>query len=242
MSFRARLTLVAAAAVALAVVIASLAVYLVVRGELYGPIDDGLKERAAEIQQLPPSEVLRALFSFGSGLGVPNGYPQVVRANGDTALPRGQTVPLPVGAQVLAVAAGKRGAFLVDTNVAKTHVRVLTFPYATGYAVQVARPLTEVDHTLRRVTLFLVLIAAGGIAVAVALGLAVSRAALAPVRRLTEATENVTATGDLSDRIDARGRDELSRLAGSFNAMLGALEESTRSQRQLVADASHELR
>jgi two-component system sensor histidine kinase MprB len=31
-------------------------------------------------------------------------------------------------------------------------------------------------------------------------------------------------------------------LAGSFNAMLGALEESTRAQRQLVADASHELR
>jgi two-component system sensor histidine kinase MprB len=52
----------------------------------------------------------------------------------------------------------------------------------------------------------------------------------------------VTETGDLSERIDARGEDELSRLAGSFNAMLGALEESTKVQRQLVADASHELR
>ena len=69
-----------------------------------------------------------------------------------------------------------------------------------------------------------------------------SRAALAPVRRLTTATENVTETGDLSDRIEVTGRDELSRLAGSFNAMLGALEESSRAQRQLVADASHELR
>jgi two-component system sensor histidine kinase MprB len=52
----------------------------------------------------------------------------------------------------------------------------------------------------------------------------------------------VTETGDLSERIDTRGTDELSRLAGSFNAMLAALEQSTRSQRQLVADASHELR
>ena len=62
------------------------------------------------------------------------------------------------------------------------------------------------------------------------------------MRRLTEATENVTATGDLSERIDAGGRDEISRLATSFNAMLGALEESTRAREQLVADASHELR
>jgi two-component system sensor histidine kinase MprB len=85
-------------------------------------------------------------------------------------------------------------------------------------------------------------IAAFGVALAAALGLAVSRAALAPVRRLTEATETVAETGDLSERIDAQGRDELSRLAGSFNTMLGALEESTRAQRQLVADASHELR
>jgi two-component system sensor histidine kinase MprB len=52
----------------------------------------------------------------------------------------------------------------------------------------------------------------------------------------------VTETRDLSERIDASGRDELSRLAGSFNTMLGALEESTRAQRQLVMDASHELR
>jgi two-component system sensor histidine kinase MprB len=74
------------------------------------------------------------------------------------------------------------------------------------------------------------------------LGLLVSRAALTPVRRLTRTTERVTETGDLSERIDARGKDELSRLATSFNTMLGALEESTRAQRQLVADASHELR
>jgi two-component system sensor histidine kinase MprB len=88
----------------------------------------------------------------------------------------------------------------------------------------------------------LILISLGGIAVAAALGLLVSRAALAPVRRLRHATERVRATGDLSERIDARGDDELSRLAAGFNSMLAALEESNRAQRQLVADASHELR
>jgi two-component system sensor histidine kinase MprB len=119
---------------------------------------------------------------------------------------------------------------------------MLTFPYGTGAAVQIALSLTQVDHSLGRIKNLLILIAGGGIAIAAALGLAVSRAALAPVRRLTTATENVTETGDLSDRIEVSGRDELSRLAASFNAMLGALEESSRAQRQLVADASHELR
>jgi two-component system sensor histidine kinase MprB len=52
----------------------------------------------------------------------------------------------------------------------------------------------------------------------------------------------VTKTGDLSERIDASGTDELSRLAASFNTMLAALEEATRAQQQLVGDASHELR
>ena len=65
---------------------------------------------------------------------------------------------------------------------------------------------------------------------------------LAPVQRLTRAAEDVSETGDLSQRIDAQGKDELSRLAATFNTMLGALEDSARSQRQLVSDASHELR
>jgi two-component system sensor histidine kinase MprB len=121
-------------------------------------------------------------------------------------------------------------------------VRVITVPYAEGFAIQIARPLTEVDHSLSRIRTYLLLIAAIGVALAAALGLAVARTALAPVRRLTGATEKVTETRDLSERIDASGTDELSRLAGSFNTMLAALEESTRAQQQLVGDASHELR
>jgi two-component system sensor histidine kinase MprB len=152
-------------------------------------------------------------------------------------------VKLPINARVIAVARGQAGTFLFDSHVNGTHVRMIAFPYPIpGVAAEVARPLTEVDHSLTRIRTLLILIAAAGIATAAALGLVVSRAALAPVRRLTAATETVTETGDLSERIDASGRDELSRLAGSFNAMLGALEESTRVQRQLVQDASHELR
>ena len=239
MSFRARLALVAAAAVALAVLTASLVIYFVVRDQLRSTVDDSLNTNAAQVLSSPVHDFQH----FGAPIGELGGatvYPQVVNANGRILV--AGSVSLPVNNDVTAVARGERGAFFSDTYVRGVHLRMLTFPYGSGGAVQVARSLTEVDHSLGRIKNLLILIAAGGSAIAAALGLAVSRAALAPVRRLTTATENVTETGDLSDRIEVTGRDELSRLAGSFNTMLGALEESSRAQRQLVADASHELR
>ncbi len=238
MSFRARLTLVAAAAVALAVVAASILVYVVVRGQLYGSVDDALRSSMERIVHGPD-------FDIGGGPpqpGVFGGYPQAVGANGAIFRLRGQTVTLPVTKRVLEVARGQRDTYFTSAHVSGTHVRLIVFPSRTGFAIEVARSLEEADRSLSHIKWLLVLIAGGGVLVAAGLGLAVSGAALAPVRRLTEATETVTETGDLSQRIEARGRDELSRLAASFNAMLGVLEESTRARRQLVADASHELR
>ena len=88
----------------------------------------------------------------------------------------------------------------------------------------------------------LAIVVLGGIALAAALGLLVSRAALVPVRRLTGAAERVARTQDLGHRIAPGGQDELGRLSASFNTMLAALERSRLAQRQLVSDASHELR
>jgi two-component system, OmpR family, sensor histidine kinase MprB len=245
MSFRARLALVAAAAVALAVVLASVVVYVVVRDQLRAPVDDSLKDRAADISRFPLRAFQagdQAFLERGPGLGGAPGYIQVVTSDGDAIRAPDATVELPITQRTLDVAAARSGSFFGDAHVSGTHVRMLTIPGNSGFAVQIARPLTEVDDSLGQIRLFLILIALIGVAIAALLGLAVARAALAPVRRLTAATERVTATGDLSERIDTHGDDELSRLATSFNTMLGALEESTRAQRQLVADASHELR
>jgi two-component system, OmpR family, sensor histidine kinase MprB len=240
MSFRARLTLVAAAAVAIAVVLSSVVGYVVVRNQLRGQVDDALEARAAQIQEIP---FRRGFAHFPDPiLGGAAGYVQAVRSDGTTLRPPGADIPIPVTQQVREVAAGAADPYFTDATVAGIHVRVLAFPYEPGLALQIVRPLDEVDNTLDRLRTILILIALGGIGLAVALGLIVSRAAIAPVARLTRATERVTETGDLSERIEAGGQDELSRLAGSFNAMLGALEESTKAQRQLVADASHELR
>jgi two-component system sensor histidine kinase MprB len=54
--------------------------------------------------------------------------------------------------------------------------------------------------------------------------------------------DRVARTGDLSNRVGASGNDELARLSQNFDAMLSSLDASVQAQRQLIADASHELR
>jgi two-component system, OmpR family, sensor histidine kinase MprB len=246
MTFRARIAISAAVAVALTVVVASVLVYLVARQQLRTPIDKALEARAAQIT-LEPIHVLetsqgKAFLALRPEFGEARGYVQLVRSDGTRIVPVQQHLDLPVSADVRGIASGGETVLWNDVTVDGVHMRVLTFPYGPDAALQVARPLTEVDQSLDRIGIFLLLIAAGGIVVAAALGLLVARAALAPVKRLTSTVERVTETQDLSERIEVAGNDELDRLAASFNTMLAALEESTRAQRQLVADASHELR
>ncbi|MGH3070834.1 MAG: HAMP domain-containing sensor histidine kinase [Gaiellaceae bacterium] len=242
-----RLTLAAAAAVAVAVVAASAATYGLVRSELRGQVDETLESRAAT---LPALRVLgdAAGEQF---LGIPPErfggvavFTQLVRVDGSAIVPPGTTAKLPVSDRARRAAHGEIGEpFYEDAHVQGTHVRVLTLPLdEPGYALQVARSLEEVDSVLRRVTRWLIALALAGIGLAAGLGLLVARAVLAPVQRLTRTAEEVSETGDLSRRIEASGGDELSRLAATFNTMLGALDESARAQRQLVSDASHELR
>jgi two-component system, OmpR family, sensor histidine kinase MprB len=246
MSFRARIAVGSAAAVALSIVAASVLVYLIAREQLRAPVDEALESRAGEISLRPlgvlPGRGGRTYLAVSPEFGEARGYVQLVRTNGSVLVPPRQGVELPVDEHVLAVAGQKDAAFWEDITVDGERIRVFTFAYGPDSAVQVARPLTEVEKSLHRIGLFLILVALGGVVIAAGLGLVVARAALAPVRRLTTTVERVTETHDLSERIDIEGSDELSRLAASFNTMLAELEESTRAQRQLVADASHELR
>src|SRR5213078_5370061 len=98
----------------------------------------------------------------------------------------------PVDPPARKVARGSRGTTLADRHVNGQHLRVITAPIAGGGAIQVARPLNEVDSVLKGLLLVFALITAGGIAVAAFLGGLVSRASLRPIRRFTERTEAVS--------------------------------------------------
>lgn len=270
MSFRRRITIASAGAVAIAVAIASLLTYVLVRDSLRGQVDASLRQRATtyidHVTNPPPAlSPQRAaalatlagggrgnslLFRIPTNPGEGAGYSQVITGSGAAVRLPASSVRLPVDSRSEALARKGSGSTIFDATVDGQHVRILTVGFAAGHAVEVARPLDEVDSVLGNIRLILVLLTAGGIALAAVLGRFVAGAAVVPVRRLTDAAEHVAATQDLSKRIeDVAGRDELGRLATSFNSMLdvlegtmAALDESARAQRQLVADASHELR
>jgi two-component system, OmpR family, sensor histidine kinase MprB len=260
MSFRLRLIVVSALAVAAAIALVSSTVYVLVRAQLYNELDRSLKDRTPQATTLPPfartlprySPTYCTLFVSPQVAGRLGTYYQASnksgRALGAVGLPKGAR--LPVTKRVTSVAKNKSDAFFRDitietpfgNSVQEQRVRVYTSFFNPNCAIQVARPVASVTRPLRRVAVALLVASLGGIGLAVVLGWVVAGMALRPVRNMTEASEHVARTRDLSRRIEMRGRDELARLARSFNTMLEALDLSLRSQRQLVADASHELR
>ncbi len=237
MSFRVRVTLLATAAVAIAVVAASAVVYVVVRHQLRGEVDTSLVTRAREFVRRPGPVPGVVTLGPRANLGGPPTYLQVITSDGT-----GAAVNLPGLKEAKRLAARGGNGFYTDGSVQGIHVRVYSLRLGDGLALQVARPLDEVDHTLHRIRLYMLFIGLGGIGIASGLGLLVGQATLRPVGQLTSIAEEVSQTRDLSRRIKTGSRDELGRLATTFNGMLEALESSLKAQRQLVADASHELR
>jgi len=253
MTLRRRIAAAAGLAVAIAVLVAAAIVYLAVRAELRGGVDSDLRSQARELvgrpyfhgpggfdegRPPPPHELLPAR---PSRFGRTQGYAQFVSAYGPVVLPPDAPGALPVSDRAREVALGRAPSYLADLRVGHTRLRVLTAAVRGG-AVQIARPLGEIDRALRRLAVVLLVVCLGGVGLAVALGAAVARTALAPIARFTRRTEAIAADPDLSQRIEVEGGDELARLASSFNTTLDALERSVEAQRQLVADAGHELR
>ena len=246
MSFRARLTLAAAAAVAIAIALASGLVYVLVRDQLRGEVESTLEDRAALVTSGPLTvrrgpNGSRVLETPYRGLEQGDVFVQAVDAQGRVAKPDPRQVAFPVTDEVRQAAAEGGDPFFADAEIEGTHVLQLVVPVGDGYALQLVRPLEEVDRLLDRIGIVLVLVSLVGIGAAAAFGALVARTALRPVTRLTREAELVAETRDLSHRIGLEGDDELARLGASFDTMLAALDESQQQQRQLVADASHEL-
>ncbi|MDQ3849774.1 MAG: HAMP domain-containing histidine kinase [Actinomycetota bacterium] len=130
-------------------------------------------------------------------------------------------------------------------------------PYQEGsiilgkaFYLQYARPVADVEATVRRVRLFLVIGVLSGAGLALLAGLMIARRAMAPITALTATAREIERTRDPAQRIpQVEADDEVAELARTLDGMLQALDASrseTESaltrQREFVADASHELR
>ncbi len=246
MSFRLRLTALAAAAVALAVVGAGTLMYAQMERELFSELDRSLNADAAVARGPEPARAgerfpFRAIGPAALALR-PDVHAQVIDSSGRVLRADTRPVPALVTAEARAIAhEGNRTAFST-VKLEGTRVRVLAVPFGPNQALLITRSMDEIDRVLADTRTTLLIVALGGILLAAALGALVARTALAPVARLSATVEDVARTRDMSRRVAVTSRDELGRLGASFDAMLAALESSLRAQRQLVADASHELR
>ncbi|MFE3327470.1 sensor histidine kinase [Streptomyces sp. NPDC059176] len=241
---RTRLALAASAAVALVAVGVCAAAFVVLRYEMYHQLDLNLTQSATQVIQQNRGAGPDVFAGECRFLAAP-ACAQVVPV--DPSADADKPYPLPVSAPVRQVAAGDRPPYFSNTTVAGRPARMLTTPFGKDAALQVALRADTVERGVRQAAWLLSLVGTSGIILAWALGYAVSRTGLAPVARLTATAERIAATRDPRHRIELPpgppGReDEVTRLAATFNTMLGELEQSVTAQRRLVADASHELR
>jgi two-component system sensor histidine kinase MprB len=179
MTFRRRIVLLAAAAVALAIAGAVSITYIIVRHDLRASVDVALRDTNPQFTfvrtegelrgatgssqsapapapgQLSPSAKGDAT-SLDARVQIPNQAFGAAKGVAQATLITGQTIRpdtpalLPVTKAVRDVAAGRRQAFLRDATVDGVHLRVLTRRGPQGEALQIARPLTDADATLGR--------------------------------------------------------------------------------------------
>ncbi|WP_320780764.1 HAMP domain-containing sensor histidine kinase [Streptomyces sp. CRN 30] len=251
---RARLSLLVSAAVAFAVAAVSVTCWFIVQGKLYDQVDNDLKKMVnrPELGDVAENVLNLCVQDVRDDIrGIPsNSYFQVVKEDGTvcvnpTAI--GRVRVSDTDKAVIRNTGHGNGVFHDGTDGSGNAVRVLTVPVSTTEgpaAIVLATPLRSTQSTLNELALLLLLVSGIGVVGAGAAGLAVARAGLRPVDKLTEAVEHVARTEDLGIRIPVEedSDDEIARLSRSFNSMTSSLADSRELQQQLIADAGHELR
>ncbi|MEC4018420.1 sensor histidine kinase [Streptomyces sp. H27-D2] len=234
----------ASAAVALVAVGVCAAAFVIIRHQMTRQLDLSLAQTAAQVTQQSRG--------WGPTVGDTScrfqAVPCVQIVPSDPAEDPAKPYALRVTDATRQVAAGQHAPYYSKLTVVGQEMRMFTTRLPGKHeALQVALRSDTVQRGVRQAAWALSAVGGAGVLLAAGLGYWVSRSGLAPVTRLTATAERIAATRDARHRIELPpgppGReDEVTRLATSFNTMLGELEQSIAAQRRLVADASHELR
>ncbi|MFH0772005.1 MAG: ATP-binding protein, partial [Candidatus Omnitrophota bacterium] len=125
-------------------------------------------------------------------------------------------------------------------------LRALTIPVIendkVAYIVQVTSPLTQVAAALNRLRFILSLLLPAAIFLTGVVGLFLAEFTLKPLKKIIKTVRQITAE-NLKLRVDLPDtKDEIKRLADTFDDMLEKLDKFFSSQQQFINDVSHELR
>jgi signal transduction histidine kinase len=159
--------------------------------------------------------------------------------------------PIPETAHLVAQASDR----IVSIPSTPTTYRVLTTPTTLKFfdgigrprdskhvIIQVARSELPMRREMNGLLFILLIWLPIGVVTAGIFGYSLAYRALAPIERMAERAQSITADR-LHDRLPiGNPNDELGRLASVFNETLGRLETSFEQMRRFTADVSHELR
>lgn len=108
------------------------------------------------------------------------------------------------------------------------------------------RGITSADNNFsaaRVITILALIILPVLVVITAVIGWLIARHAFKPVRQITDTVDAINDGDDLTARIGLhRGRDEIHRLAATFDSMFDRLELSFNAEKRFASDASHELR
>jgi signal transduction histidine kinase len=125
-------------------------------------------------------------------------------------------------------------------------LRMITIPIMENKkvtsVVQVGTSLEDFDETIKKLLLIMIISIPSSICVTIVVGYFMAKKALKPVDQIRRAAIKISSS-NLDERIDIGGRkDELGRLAETFNAMIGRLKDAFQRINQFSIDVSHELK
>lgn len=235
LSLRLRITAGALVVVAGALIAGGVVVIGVVEREMTGEIDSALRADA---------DFTDRMITRGSGLPMGEGptdlYVQFVNPSGNVVA----AGTAAVGRPALAQPSQADGTIetVIDPELGELRVLSARAPNNPELHLVLARSahnVTEVHDTLLR--LLTVLVVAGSLLLSVVVWVVVGRS-LRPVEQMRRSVEDLD-DADLATRVVLPGTgDELDRLAGTLNDLLGRLKVAVERERRFVADASHDLR
>ena len=252
-SIRVRLTIWYGSALVLIMILFTSALYLVMSRALQDQIDRSLEEaakaaaRSLEEHRFGPFLLLDDLAQAFPELALLDKFFQIFGPGGQVTLQSANilTQEIPLSPTALEAALVGQATFESVRFQEEIPIRLLSYPIRHGEnlvnILRVGTSLRSVEEMLHR--LIFVLLVASPLAVAASmLGVwFLAGRALRPVDAITLTAQRIAA-GDLTQRIQTRSKDEIGRLASTFNDMIARLETSFRQIRQFSADASHELR
>ncbi len=128
----------------------------------------------------------------------------------------------------------------------RPRLRMITIPITESQKitsiVQVGTSLEDFDETMKKLLIIMLISIPTSISATIAVGYFMAKKALKPVDQIRKAAVKISSS-NLDERIDVSGRrDELGRLAETFNAMINRLKDAFQRINQFSIDVSHELK